>query len=135
MKPIDPAELSAYLDGELSPQRKLDVERALQADSALREELRSLTQLDTRLRRVAAEVRPVPPVQLDFETTMPKRAVAIMAVTVALLVAFRLIPKLLDADLLGSMLANAIVFALLLAGIGVFMRTEAKAQSVWQRQA
>ena len=135
MKPIDPAEVSAYLDGELNPERKLDVERALQADSALREELHSLTQLDTRLRRVAAEVHPAPPVQLDFETTMPKRAVVIMAVIVALLVAFRLIPKLLDADLLGSMLANAIVFALLLAGIGVFMRTEAKAQSVWQRQA
>ena len=46
MTPIDPAELSGYLDGELSPERTETVRRALAEDPALAEQFSALESLD-----------------------------------------------------------------------------------------
>lgn len=56
MKPVDPAELSGLMDGELTPQRAAEVRRAIAQDESLRQTYQQMTALDARLRKVAAGV-------------------------------------------------------------------------------
>jgi anti-sigma factor RsiW len=55
MKRVDPSELSALLDGELTAQRAAEVRRAIADDPALRREYEELAQLDDDLRAHAQE--------------------------------------------------------------------------------
>jgi len=50
MKPVDPEEISALLDGELSSQRADEVRRAIARDHALRSEYEKLSALDGDLK-------------------------------------------------------------------------------------
>lgn len=53
MKSIDRTEISALLDGELSPERAALVRRALAEDDSLRSEYEQLAALDTELKAYA----------------------------------------------------------------------------------
>ena len=57
MKPIDPREISALLDGELTEQRAAEVRRAIAEDDSLRQAYRQLAALDGDLKACAAEAR------------------------------------------------------------------------------
>lgn len=54
MKPIDPMEVSALVDGELTPQRAAEVRQAIARDAALREIYEQFTMVDADLNRYAA---------------------------------------------------------------------------------
>lgn len=60
--PIKPEELSALLDGELSPQRQAEVRRALAADPALAAEYARLAELDRDWSAAARQARIAPPI-------------------------------------------------------------------------
>jgi anti-sigma factor RsiW len=53
MNDLDPAELSAFLDGELSPARAKEIEALIAADSGVRAAFEQLKRADQRLRSVA----------------------------------------------------------------------------------
>jgi anti-sigma factor RsiW len=53
MKPVDPAEISALLDGELPPQRAAEVRRAIAADAELAALHAQLSGLDRELMSLA----------------------------------------------------------------------------------
>lgn len=54
MMPIDPAELSGLLDGELDPERARQVQAAIAADPDLRTEFAALQEADRAWRNAAA---------------------------------------------------------------------------------
>jgi anti-sigma factor RsiW len=95
MKPIEPAELSAYLDGELNPIRAREVETAMTNEPALRAEFNALTEADTAWRAAARSAEFRPAVRLRHSTAVWASLPAATA-GVALLVAVRILPRLTD---------------------------------------
>ncbi|MCX7011938.1 MAG: hypothetical protein NTW86_05120 [Candidatus Sumerlaeota bacterium] len=98
MKPIDPMELSALLDGELSPERADQVRRAIAQDELLRREYEELAALDADLRARAQaatfaprvsfpEAAVVPNAAASFRPPMILGALAFMAARLALMAA------------------------------------------------
>jgi anti-sigma factor RsiW len=84
--PIDPAELSALIDGELPPERARKVEALIAQDPALRAEFETLRGLDARWRANASAALFEPMVRLpQAPAHFPLRRVA--AVVVALILA------------------------------------------------
>lgn len=55
MSHVNPEELSALLDGELSDERAIEVQRALESDPILVRELETLRRLDGRLKKAASQ--------------------------------------------------------------------------------
>jgi ferric-dicitrate binding protein FerR (iron transport regulator) len=68
MKPIDPSDISALLDGKLSPEDADRVRRALAEDSSLRREYEELAALDAELKASARAAMFLP------EVVLPKRS-------------------------------------------------------------
>jgi anti-sigma factor RsiW len=125
MKSIQPEELSGYLDGELAPERRREVERALASDAELREQYESLQALDAQCREVATDTQFVPVVSMPSQRTVSKRWLAGPVTVVAFLVALRLTPKLIDAEFAGWIVANAVVLTVLLASVAWTLKKEA----------
>jgi anti-sigma factor RsiW len=122
MNPIDPVELSAYLDGELSPARAREVETALASSPALRAELDALAEADKTWRAAARSAAFRPDVRLRG-ATVPKVSICRTAGAAALLLAVRFLPKLagaLDVELIanGIALAIVIVWVIRMTGTG-----------------
>ncbi|HQR05658.1 MAG TPA: zf-HC2 domain-containing protein [Gemmatales bacterium] len=69
MLPIDPAELSAYLDGELTPQRLEEVRDALARDQVLRQTFDQLASNDSAWKAQAKTVMFQPRVQFARRTS------------------------------------------------------------------
>jgi len=68
MRPIDPAEISALIDGELPPERAREVRRAIAQEASLRRVYEQLVRLDTDLKAAAAQVMFQPHVELPRAT-------------------------------------------------------------------
>jgi anti-sigma factor RsiW len=115
MKFIEPAELSAYLDGELDPARAREVERALAEEPSLRAEFTALTQADAAWRTVARSGEFRPAVWLRYGRP-PWASVPAAAAGVALLVAVRILPKLTDTLAWGFLL-HGIALAIMVAWV------------------
>ena len=92
MKPVSPEEISALLDGELSPDRAEEVRRAMAEDQALREVYRQLADLDRDLNSYAAACQFSP--HLAWPSRSPALDVSLGAVALALL-AVRILAKTL----------------------------------------
>ncbi len=122
MKPISSDELSAYLDGELDPQRTQEVRQALASDPALQAEFATLHRLDAKLREAALDAQFVPAVKLPAHMPLPARGIGGLAALVALLVVIRLVPKLFSLPMAEWLIVNAVVIAGLLAGTAWMMR-------------
>jgi anti-sigma factor RsiW len=109
MKPVDPAEISALLDGELSPERSEQVRRSMAESSELRGVFEELTAVhrDLAADAVAARFRP--------RLALPKRtkvsALSIVGFTTAMLV-LRLTAKLAPVTVGGFLHAVALVIVL-----------------------
>lgn len=122
MKPVEPEELSAFLDGELDPGRASEVGKQLADDPALRAEFEALEGWDAVWRTAAATGVFAPDVRLPTEAS-PITQGACFAILAASLVLLRMGPKLADAPTLGIGL-NALVLATVLAGIIWFVQRD-----------
>jgi len=124
MKPIEFAELSAYLDGELDSARAEEVRIAIAIDPALRAEFDSLTETDTKWRATAAAANFYPKVRLAHISTLTE-SIPVAAAIGALLVLVRFLPKLTDTLVWGF-----IFHGILLASIVIWLvRAERNTQS------
>jgi anti-sigma factor RsiW len=108
MKPVESAEISAFLDGELSSARASEVEAALKADSALRAEFNALARMDAAWRSVASTSVFAPKVKLARNARLVRPWLGTAAILIVL-VAVRILPKLTDA----------LEFGFVLHGIGL----------------
>jgi anti-sigma factor RsiW len=92
MNPLDPAELSAYLDGELSAERMREIERIVALDPTARAELESLAKLHARWQASARTAAFLPAVNLPSmkETrTLDRSAIAFLVLLVIAQIALR----------------------------------------------
>jgi anti-sigma factor RsiW len=118
--PFDPAELTAYLDGELPAGRAAEVEARLRADADLRAEYEALRRLDAGAREAAAGALFVPAVQLP-STGRGQVPVAGLAATVFALLGLRIASRFIEPlgpSLLLNLLALAVVTGAVLAMAG-----------------
>jgi anti-sigma factor RsiW len=106
MKPIEPSELSGYLDGELEPDRVLEVEAALANDPTLRADYQALANADSAWKSAAHSAAFAPNTQLPISKSWTGSPFAVAAILV-LLVALRIAPKLADVVELGLILHAA----------------------------
>lgn len=109
MKPIDPMEVSALVDGELTPERAAEVRQAIARDAALRELYEQFTMVDADLNRCAAASTFNPRVSLS--STIGTTRLYLPHIVLALLAA-RLIAKLAPLGF-GITLQAVILLALL----------------------
>jgi anti-sigma factor RsiW len=110
MKPVDPAEVSALLDGELSPERAEQVRRAIAEDSELRCVFEELSAVHRDLITCAVAARFHPRISLAKSTSFP--AVGVLGLTLAMLT-LRLMVKLLPLGIGVAFQATALVLVLL----------------------
>lgn len=115
MKPIELAELSAFLDGELDSVRTSEVEAALASDSALREEFNTLASVDAEWRSVARTAVFAPNVQLSRNAVFAGPWLLTVAVVVVL-AAVRFVPKFIDVPEFGFLL-HGLTLALVVAWV------------------
>jgi len=121
MTPVDAAELSAFLDGELAPARAREVEAAIAANPSLRAEFSALSQADTIWRATASSARFQPKIDIAGGV-VASGYWAGLALAVILLVAIRILPKLSGTVELGFLVHSG-VLAIFLAWI---IQTERK---------
>ena len=95
MKPIEPAELSGYLDGELGPDRIRELEAALADDPLLRADYHALANADSAWRSAVHQAAFAPNTQLPLSKSLISSPFAIAAILFLLLV-LRITPKLVD---------------------------------------
>lgn len=115
MRPIEPAELSAYLDGELAPSRAKEIEARLASDPALRAQYEELRMQDAAWMSAARSALSVPRVRLGpVENRWQFGARSLLLV--GGLLAVRLVPKFGELVGLGITL-HLIVLALALAWV------------------
>jgi anti-sigma factor RsiW len=92
MKPIDPAEVSALLDGELSPERTEQVRRAIAEDSELRCVFESLSAVHRDLTSCAVAARFRPQISLARRRFPAVGVLVFAAAMLALRVTAKLVP-------------------------------------------
>lgn len=114
MKPIQPEELSAFLDGELSEQRRREVQQQLDCDDVLRAQFESLQTWDRKWHAAAFDARFNPSIELPQSAEPKTRVLGVVAVGAAL-AGLRLVLKVLDPQILVWATVNAAVLAVLLA--------------------
>jgi anti-sigma factor RsiW len=130
VKPIEPAELSAYMDGELDPARAREVEGALESSPALRAEFNSLVSADNSWRMAARTASFRPGIRLQpTDAPLPLRSVFRAAGFVILLLAARVVPKL-ASTLEVELILNAVALTIALTWIVRMTRADIHEQSV-----
>ena len=115
MKPVEPAELSAFLDGELSSVRASEVAAALASSSALRAQFDALAGMDAAWQSAADAARFAPQVQLSRNEVFFGSWLGTVAVLVVL-VAVRILPKVSDTLEFGFVL-HGLGLAIVLAWV------------------
>lgn len=100
MTPLDPAELSALLDGELTPERAAVVRQALANDPVLRQQYEALANRDTSWKQTAATAAFRPRVSLDRGLWSYRfRAGATLAGLLLLRLALKVMPTAVSVSL------------------------------------
>jgi anti-sigma factor RsiW len=122
MSPFDPAELSAYLDGELAPDRARQLKAMIASDPGLQAEVEALRQADTAFRNAAGTAAFTPRVRLPA-TAGDIRPVLAIAALALVLAAVRLAPKLMGS-LAFDVALHGIVLAVVLLGVTWMVRRE-----------
>lgn len=109
----DEAELSAFLDGELGPQRADEIAQRIAADPQLRAQYERLRMLDAQMRQVADAVAFAPRVVLPQPSA---KMAPWLAILVAALPCAWLAAKLLGT-VAASLAINGLALVLLIAGL------------------
>jgi anti-sigma factor RsiW len=112
MEPINPEELSAYLDGELDAHRAREVSTAIENDPATRQAYKIIAEADYAWRAAAQSARFRPKIALPSRIAL--ESAASMCATILLLLAVRALPKLSDAITWGLMLQGVALGAMML---------------------
>ena len=117
MKQVQEEELSALIDGELSPERAEEVRLMVQADPALREQFAALGKFDALLWRAGEDAAFSAEIIFPADPLVASR-IWPLGIGVALaLVIIRLLPKLLELPTLGVslqlMAGAAILFVII----------------------
>ncbi|MDB5676158.1 MAG: hypothetical protein JWM65_3140 [Sphingomonas bacterium] len=122
MTPLNPAELSAYLDGELSETRAREIAAMIAASPALLDQLDILGREDAawRVAAGAAAFRPVLRLQAAGDTAVSGTTIM---VCVALFVAIAAVVRGLD-NLAVSLVLNLVAAALVSLGVYVLARSD-----------
>ena len=119
MSGLDPAELSALLDGELDPARAREVEAMIAADPALAAEFERLKLADGHMRSIAeaAAFRP----ELRLPEPSPRRSGAWQALPLILIIAGWALGKLapVAAIALAVNIASLVLFIACLAPLAL----------------
>ena len=113
MTQIDPAELSALLDGELPQARAAELRAAITANPALRAEFEALADDDANWRRAAASAQFAPAIDLT-RARLALDSTAILSGILAVLLVVRGLSKLPDAMAWG-LAAQAVTLCAVLA--------------------
>lgn len=122
MTPLNPAELSAYLDGELSETRAREVAAMIAADPALLGELDMLGRDDAAWRVAAGSAAFRPALRLHAAGDMAVSGRTIM-VCVALFLAIAVVVRGFD-NLAASLVLNLVAAALISIGVYVLARAD-----------
>ncbi|HEY6456849.1 MAG TPA: hypothetical protein VIY90_16360 [Steroidobacteraceae bacterium] len=115
MKPIDPVELSGFIDGEMTEERSQEIRQLAANTQSLREELESLSRTDSRWCAAARSAAFRVEIRLHRERLLAISAVQ-AALLVAILLAVRFLPKLMHTLSLGLAL-NGIALAIVIAWV------------------
>ena len=126
MNPIQPEELSAFLDGELSAQRMREVQQQLDVNVELRAQFDTLQRLDRQWHAASLGARFKPSIQLLPLSEPRSRVLGILALGTAL-AALRLLLKIFDAQIV---LLNAGVLAALLGATLWLINRESERQGL-----
>lgn len=126
MSDLDPAELSALLDGELDPARASAVEALIAADPVLAAEFDRLKRADQRLRALAADAA-FPP-RVRWPRPAPAPLPAWFAPCLGLVLLAWLAGKLAPAMAL-ALAVNALALVVLIACLASLALREARALS------
>jgi anti-sigma factor RsiW len=122
VKPVSSEELSALLDGELSPERAHEVRAQLGTDMAMTTEFRMLTRLDNRWRDLASAAQFEPQVELPRRHLFSHWSAVVAGALI--LTGIRLAPKFLASAVTGLAL-NVIALVLLLGAVFWFVKRDA----------
>jgi anti-sigma factor RsiW len=122
VKPVQPEELSALLDGELDGVRAREVEARMATDPALRLEYEALAASDADWRAAAGSAA-FTPVASPFKAETDRRGIQTLMMTLAALVASRIVMKLAASEALVLGL-SAISLGLLLTVVVAIVRTD-----------
>jgi len=115
MSLIDPAELSGFLDREMTEERRQEIRQLVANTASLREELESLSVADSRWRAAARSAAFRVEIRLHREKIFaisPTQA----ALLITFLLAIRFLPKLVSTLMLGLAL-NGIALAIVIAWV------------------
>lgn len=115
MMPLDPVELSAYLDGELSAERMREIESILASDPIARAEFEALAAADANWRKSARSAAFHPNVDLPFPSE-DAISIRMIGVVVASLIIMQYVLKQLDVIAL-TLALNGVALAIVLIGV------------------
>jgi anti-sigma factor RsiW len=111
MEPINPEELSAYLDGELDAHGASQIKAAIENDAATRHAYQILVEDDSAWRAAAQSAQFRPKLALPSRTALG--SVVAMCAALLFLLVIRALPKLSDALTWGLMLQGAALVAIM----------------------
>lgn len=121
MNPLEPAELSALLDGELDPRRAAEIQALIAADPAVRAEYDSLRLADARLRTLAGPARFAPWVSLPAPS--PRASPAWLAAPALIVPLGWLVGKLTEA-MSTAVAVNSLSLLVLIASLSLLAARE-----------
>jgi anti-sigma factor RsiW len=111
MEPINPEQLSAYLDGELDAHRAGQIKAAIENDAATRHAYQIIVEDDSAWRAAAQSAQFQPKIALPSRTALGSAAA--MCAALLLLLVVRALPKLSDALTWGLMLQGVALVAIM----------------------
>jgi anti-sigma factor RsiW len=111
MKRVDPSELSALLDGELTPERAAEVRQAIADDPALRREYAVLARLDDDLKLHAQETVFQPQVEIPRRRRWP-HAMWLAPILVIAGLALRLLPLPIETGIEVAVVVGLVPYVL-----------------------
>lgn len=130
MRPIEPAELSAFIDGELEEPRAAEVRAALAADATLRERHAGLLQADAHFSALAQTLTLHPQVRWPTPAPIPASAFPMgRGLAVGLLAVAAWLSARMPVESLG-LVVGALALAALIVTVVVLVREEEKAMSL-----
>ncbi len=121
MNPLDPAELSALLDGELDPRRAAEVQALIAADPGVGAEYESLRLADARLRTLAAPAQFQPRVALPAPAP---RAAPVWLAAPALIVPLGWLVGKLTGAMSTAVAVNSLSLLVLIASLSLLAARE-----------
>jgi hypothetical protein len=128
MNPLDPSELSAFLDRELPAERMREIEALAESDADVRAELEALAGLDAQWRASARSAAFRPAVNLrstQDRRVMGGRPVAFFAVAfLAVLIVAQTLLRSFDA-FVPMLVLDSVALLVVLGGVSYLVRTSA----------